>query len=304
MTVPYMQSSDVNPRRVGIAGFGKMGSAIAARLAESGFDVIVWNRDISRIQKAGFAYANSRCGLAKSCDVVISSLFDAEAVNAVYGGPDGLISCAEETLFIEMSTVSPDTQRALARDVANAGGRFVECPVSGTVAPARAGQLLGFAGGNDEDVEMARQTLQHLCRRIVHVGQIGAGARTKLAVNLPLIAFWQSFGEAMALMHDVSEEPSWLVDLFADTAGAPAVMKVKSDALVATLSGADTVPPAFDINTMRKDLQLALAEAQGMFPMPLAKSTLIAMDEASAAGWGERDCAWMPAYWARKAFSN
>jgi 3-hydroxyisobutyrate dehydrogenase len=298
-TVPSLEDESL-PARVGIAGLGKMGSGIAARLVETGCEVIAWNRDAARVREAGLDYANSPCALAEACQVVISSLFDAEAVRAVYDGPSGLIACAKDTLFIEMSTVSPDTQRELSLDVHAAGGRFVECPVSGTVAPARAGQLLGFAGGSDEDVALARPTLERLCRRVVHVGRVGSGARTKLAVNLPLIAFWQTFGEAMALMRDVSEDPSWLVELFADTPGAPAVLKVKSDALVATLSGQDTVPPAFDIDTMRKDLRLALAESAGSFPLPVAKSVLAAMDEASAAGWGRRDCAWMPAFWAQK----
>ncbi|MGF7149788.1 3-hydroxyisobutyrate dehydrogenase [Sphingomonas zeicaulis] len=294
--------ADAQGHRIGIAGLGKIGAAMAARLAERGCEVIAWNRDASRVQAAGLDYANSPCALADACHVVITSLFDIDAVKAVYGGSDGLTACATDTLFIEMSTVSPASQRRLSLEVAAAGGRFIECPVSGTVSPARSGQLLGLAGGSEDDVEAARPTLAHLCRRIVHVGEIGAGARTKLAVNLPLIAFWQSFGEAMALMRHVSDDPDWLVELFADTAGAPAVMKVKAEALAATLGGHDTVEPAFDIDAMRKDLKLALAEAAaGSFTMPVARSTLTAMDEASAAGWGRRDCAWMPAFWAGKA---
>lgn len=298
-----LNSSAIEHRtqRVGIAGFGKMGGAMASRLVETGCEVIAWNRDAARVREAGLDYANSPCALADACEVVISSLFDAEAIKAVYDGPEGLVACAQDTLFIEMSTVGPDTQRALSQELRAAGGRFIECPVSGTVAPARSGQLLGFAGGLAEDVELARPTLDRLCKHVVHVGDVGSGARTKLAVNLPLIAFWQAFGEAMALMRDVSGDPKWLVELFADTAGAPTVLKTKAPALVATLGGEDTVKPAFEIDAMRKDLRLALALARGSFPLPVARSVLAAMDEASAAGWGRRDCAWMPAFWAQKA---
>ncbi len=288
--------------RIGVAGFGKMGSAVAARLVETGCEVIGWNRDASKVQAAGLDYANSPCALADACQVVITSLFDADAVKAVYGGPEGLAACADDTLFIEMSTVSPEAQRVLSCQVAGAGGRFVECPVSGTVAPARTGQLLGLAGGSDDDVAAAKPILDHLCRRIVHVGPVGAGARTKLAVNLPLIAFWQALGESMALMRDVSRDPAWFVELFADTAGAPAVMRVKAEALAAALGDRDTVEPAFNIDAMRKDLRLALREAAaGSFSLPVARSALAAMDEASSVGWGRRDCSWMPAFWARKA---
>lgn len=278
-----------------------MGSAMAARLVDCGFEVIAWDRDPVKAERAGLDHASTPCALADACPVVISSLFDTDAVSTVYRGSDGLLASAEDTLFIEMSTVSPESQIALARDVAGAGGQFIECPVSGTVAPARAGQLLGFAGGAAVEVDAAEAILDHLCRRVVRVEPVGAGARTKLAVNLPLIAFWQALGEVMALMHDVSGDAAWLVELFADTPGAPAAMKVKAEAVTAALGLTGMVEPAFAIDAMRKDLQLAIDAASGSFPLPVATSVLAAMDEAAAAGCGDRDCAWMPAFWAMKA---
>jgi 3-hydroxyisobutyrate dehydrogenase len=280
--------------RVGIAGFGKMGSAMAARLVETGCDLQIWNRDSGRVAAAGFTPVATPRDLATRCDIVISSLFDAEAVEAVYSGPDGLIAGGVGTLFVEMSTVSPDSQRSIA-EMARAGrAAFIECPVSGTTGPARTGQLFGFAAGEEPDVDRARAVLQHLCRRIEHVGPVGSGTTTKLAVNLPLIAFWQAFGEAMALMKPLAKAPDWLVELFSDTADAPAVLKVKAAAVTATLAGDDTVEPTFEIDAMRKDLQLMLDEHRDL---PVAISALSAMDEASKAGWGKRDCAWMPAFW-------
>jgi 3-hydroxyisobutyrate dehydrogenase len=201
-----------------------------------------------------------------------------------------------------MSTVRPETQQQLVSAVEKAGGAFIECPVSGTTGPARTGQLVGLAGGDVAHIERARPVLAQLCRRIEHIGPIGSGATAKLAINLPLLAFWQSFGEAMALMRHLGKDSQWLVQLFSDTAGTPAVMKVKAGALVETLAGRDSVTPTFDIDSMRKDLRLMLAEAQaGGFPLPLASTISVAFDEAAAAGWGRRDCAWIPAFWANKA---
>lgn len=288
--------------RIGVAGFGKMGSAMAGRLAERGCEVIAWNRDLARVAQAGMDFANSPRALAEACPVVISSLFDEGAVKAVYGGPDGLVEGGTDTLLIEMSTVSPSSQRALANAVSTAGGSFIECPVSGTTGTARAGALLGFAGGAAGDVDRARPVLDLLCRRVVHVGPVGSGSRIKLAVNLPLISFWQSFGEAMAIIRPLNADPEWVVDVFGDTAGAPAVLKIKAADIAAALSGSDVVAPTFDIDSMRKDLRLALAEAaEGAVPLPVAQAVLGSMDEASGAGWGRHDCAWMPAFWARKA---
>ena len=85
--------------------------------------------------------------------------------------------------------------------------------MGGTTGPARAAQLLGLAGGEAADVDRARPVLGKLCRRVEHMGPVGAGASTKLAINLPLIVFWQSFGEALALIHHLGKDPDWMVQL-------------------------------------------------------------------------------------------
>lgn len=288
--------------RVGIAGIGKMGAAMAARLHETGAHVIVWNRSRDRAEATGLPVAETPRALADQTDVVISTLFDAPAVTAVYHGADGLIAAARDKLMIEMSTVRPETQQALAEAVRQAGGAFIECPVGGTTGPARAGQLLGLAGGDAADLARARPVLEKLCRRIEHMGPVGAGATAKLAINLPLIVFWQSFGEALALVRHLGKDPAWLVQLFAETAGGANVLKVKAESVAATLSGHDDVAPTFEIDAMRKDLRTMLEEAAASgIPLPVAAQTLTALDEASAAGLGGQDCAYVPAYWAKKA---
>ncbi len=288
--------------RIGIAGLGKMGAAMAARLRDTGADVTVWNRSRAKAEASGLGVADSPRDLAERTDVVISMLFDAPAVRAVYAGADGLLERASGKLFIEMSTVPPETQLSLADEVRQGGGTFVECPVGGSTGPARAGQLLGLAGGEGTDVERARPVLDKLCRRVEHMGPVGSGASAKLAINLPLVVFWQSFGEALALVRHLGKDPAWLVQLFSETAGGPNVLKAKAGALAETLAGRDTVAPTFDIDAMRKDLRTMLAEAEARgIALPVAGTTLTAFDEAAGEGWGGRDCAWMPAYWAAKA---
>lgn len=201
-----------------------------------------------------------------------------------------------------MSTVAPSEHVQLASAIARAGGKLLECAVGGTVGPARTGQLLGLVGGDSEDLERARPVLERFCRRVELMGPIGAGASAKLAVNLPLIVFWQAFGEAVAMMRDVDKDPEWLVDLFNETAGAANVLKLRSAAVAATLAGSDTVPPGFDIDSMRKDVGTMVRVArEGGLRIPVAQAALLALDEAVAAGWGPRDCAWVPAFWAAKS---
>ncbi len=114
-----------------------MGAAIAARLLETGEEVVVWNRSRDRAATSGLPIADTLRALAGQAEVIVSMLFDATALQEVYLGPDGLITAASGRLFIDMSTVRPGTQQTLGEQVRQAGGAFIECPVGGTIDPAR-----------------------------------------------------------------------------------------------------------------------------------------------------------------------
>ncbi len=289
--------------RIGFAGMGKMGAAMAARLAEQGQPPTVWNRTRARAEATGLAVAETPRALAEQSDLILTSLFDDAAAEAVFHGPDGLLAAGlAGKMIVEMSTLRPATQIALAEAVRAAGGAAIECPVGGTTGPARAGTLLGMAGGAAEDVARARPVLDLMCRRVEHVGDHGAAAALKLAINLPLLVFWQAFGEANALVRHLGLDPAWLVEFFADTSGAPTVLKNRGAAIAATLAGSEPGTVTFDIDSIRKDLSTMVAEAAARgVALPAASAALASFDQASAAGWGERDCTWLPAYWAATA---
>ena len=289
--------------RIGVAGIGKMGAAMAARLADVGQPPMVWNRTRARAEATGLVVADTPRALAEASEIIVTSLFDEAAANAVFHGTDGLLAAElGGKLVIEMSTLRPHTQVALAEAVAARGGRAIECPVGGTTGPARSGKLLGMAGGDAADVAWARPVLDQLCRRVEHIGPHGAAASMKLAINLPLLVFWQSFGEANALIRHLGLDSAWLLDFFGDTSGAPSALKVRAPALAATLGGKDPGPPTFDIDSIRKDMRTMLDEAASRgVTLPVTAETLACFDQASEAGMGERDCAYLPAIWATKA---
>jgi 3-hydroxyisobutyrate dehydrogenase len=160
--------------RIGVAGIGRMGGAIAAHLIEVGHEVTVWNRTADKVRPladAGAKVADTPSELAAQVEAVITILTNREALAAVFDGPDGLLAAdANGRLFIEMSTVRPQDQVTLAETVRARGGIFVECPVGGTVGPARQGRLLGVAGAAKEDFEKAKPLLDAMCRRVELVG--------------------------------------------------------------------------------------------------------------------------------------
>src|SRR6202045_467185 len=157
---------------VGVAGLGRMGAAMAARLAEVGYQVSGWNRSAEKAKPLAAVrgtIVETPAALAAGADTIITTLTDAAAIDAVYGGRDGLLSGpVEGRLFIEMSTVPPATEIALAAKVRAKGAAFVECPVGGTVGPARTGKLIGLMGAEEQDAVRARPLLEQLCRRLEH----------------------------------------------------------------------------------------------------------------------------------------
>jgi 3-hydroxyisobutyrate dehydrogenase len=288
--------------RIGVAGVGRMGAAIAARLMEVGHEVTIWNRSADKVKpltEAGAKVANSPAELAGEVDAIITILTNQEALAAVYEGPSGLLSGdVKGKLCIEMSTVQPHDEVALAEKVRAKGGMFVECPVGGTVGPARQGKLLGCAGGTKEDFDKAKPLLDQMCRRVELMGPVGAGSSMKLAINLPLLVFYQALAEAYVLCRHLKLDNTWLMEFLSDTSGGPNVLKNRGPFIAKPLDGKDPGAANFDIDLIRKDLATMIAEAkQRGASLPLVEKTLAIYDAAAKDGWGKRDGAWLPAYW-------
>jgi 3-hydroxyisobutyrate dehydrogenase len=288
--------------KIGIAGTGRMGAAIAQRLMNLGHELTVWNRTVDKTQPlavAGARVAATPFQAASFSETVITILTDAEAIDTAYHANDGLLSgSVAGKLFIEMSTVRPETEQRLATKIREKGATLVECPVGGTVGPARDGKLFGFVGGDAADVARARPLLEQMCRRVEHVGPIGAGASMKLAINLPLLVFWQAFGEALALCRPLGLDAARIVDIFADTSGGPNMLKGRAAALAAALQGKDVDPVTVEIDAMRKDLRTMVEEAQSLgTSLPVTSRALECYDEASRAGLGKGDITGIPVRW-------
>lgn len=293
--------------QIAVAGLGAMGSAIAERLITVGHRVTVWNRTAAKtapLAAAGAQVAQDPAAAAAPAEAVITILTDAAAIAAVYHGPHGLLSGAVAgKLLIDMSTVAPHVETALAARVQSQGAAFVECPVGGSTTPARAGQLLGLMGAAPSEAERARPLLEQLCRKLEHCGPVGTGSAMKLAINLPLMVAWQAYGEAFAIARDVGFPPQRLLALFVESNGANNGLKMRADKIVAMMENRDSGPTTFSIANAVKDLKTMLeaGSAKG-FALPATRATLAALEEASRAGLGAGDAARQAVYWSsRKA---
>ena len=291
---------------IGVAGTGKMGSAVAKRLLGLGRQVTVWNRTPQRagpLLDQGASWAATPAALASAVPIVITMLTDEAALDDVYFGEQGLLTGAvQDKLLIDMSTVKPAKQQEVGARVRAQGARYLECPVGGSVGPASEGKLLGFVGGAAPDLERARELLALLCRRVEHVGELGAGATMKLAINLPLMVYWQTLSEALSLLQPLGLDPARVVDILSDSSGGPNMLKVRGPVIAQALSGNASAPVSVNVATMRKDLLAMLDQAALQhYRLPLAALTLQTFEQAGEAGLDAADCTQLPVWWLHKA---
>jgi 3-hydroxyisobutyrate dehydrogenase-like beta-hydroxyacid dehydrogenase len=169
--------------RVAILGTGKMGGAMALRLAAVGHELALWNRTLERAKALGVGQVmTTPAEAAQKADLVISSLTDADAVRAAYLGENGAAKAAKDQVFVDMSTAGPDVEKVVGAAIERAGADFVEAPVLGSVGAVEAGTLIIFAAGHEAAVERARAVLKDL-GEVRRVGELGTASSLKLVAN-------------------------------------------------------------------------------------------------------------------------
>jgi len=291
--------------KIGVAGTGKMGTAIAARLKSVGHDLLVWNRTEAKAQAAmalGATWCPTARDLIQQSDIVICLLTNEQALDDVYFSANGLLSApAPGKLIIEMSTVSPDKQAVMAEKASKVGVKYLECPVGGSIGPAKEGKLIGFVGGSAEDLEIARPLLEQMCKRVEHVGNHGAGSMMKLAINLPLLVYWHTFAEALSLIQPLGLDPKRVVDIFSETSGGPNLLKTRGAFIAQSLIDGKSDTVNVTLNTVIKDLNAMKTHAQTLNrKLPLSELAMANFEASSKSGLGDADVAEHLVRWLKK----
>lgn len=292
--------------KIGIAGTGKMGTAIAARLKSVGHDLLVWNRTEAKASAAmalGATWCATPKDLIQQSDIVICLLTNEQALDDVYFSANGLLSAsAPAKLIIEMSTVSPDKQAVMAEKASKVGVKYLECPVGGSIGPAKEGKLIGFVGGSAEDLEMARPLLEQMCKRVEHVGNHGAGSMMKLAINLPLLVYWHTFAEALSLIQPLGLDPKRVVDIFSETSGGPNLLKNRGAFIAQSLIDGKSDTVNVTLNTVIKDLNAMRTHAQTLDrKLPLTELAMANFEASAQSGLGDADAAEHLVRWLKKS---
>ena len=185
---------------IGFIGLGTMGTPMALNLARAAVPLVVWNRTPERstpLGQAGAQVARDADDVFARCDTVLLMLENDIATDAVLGRGSALFADRiRGHCVVSMGTVSPEYARRLCDDVRNAGGRYVEAPVSGSRKPAEAGQLVGMIAGDPADIADVEPLLAPICKQVFACGPVPGGLQMKLAVNTFLITMVSGLAEA------------------------------------------------------------------------------------------------------------
>ncbi|NQF16626.1 NAD(P)-dependent oxidoreductase [Brevibacillus sp. HB1.3] len=270
---------------IGWIGLGNMGIPMASNLLAAGYDVRVWNRTPGKaapLVALGAKETATLSELVAQSDVLFTMVSDDEAVKAIYTGSDGLLSLpVQGKLAVDMSTISPDTSRFLAEQTKQAGLRFLDAPVSGSVGPAKEGKLVIMVGGERADYEIAKPMLDKLGKAAFYLGPNGAGTSAKLAINLLLGITVQGVSETLLFARSLGIGTEQMLDIISESAVGTPLVRGKAASILA-----DDYPAAFALKHMAKDLRLA---HEAGVSTPLAESVNATYRHALESGLGELD---------------
>jgi 3-hydroxyisobutyrate dehydrogenase-like beta-hydroxyacid dehydrogenase len=254
--------------RLGFIGIGNMGSRMAIRLLEHGYQVIAYNRRreaAEALLKYGATVAGTIAELASKADVILSSLTNDDVVKSVYADPQGVFAYVRSgSAIIEMSTILPATSRELYDLSREAGVNFLDSPVSGSTPSAEEGTLTLFCGGDEELFQAAQPIFSSIARQSFYLGGTGSGTAMKLVANTLLGVGMQAIAESVALGQKEGLDRHRLLEVLSHTA-------VIAPAHLGKLSRADAgdYSAQFAIRLMNKDFGLVLeTAAAAKVPMP------------------------------------
>jgi len=278
-------------RRIGIVGVGLLGSAVASRLLQRGFEVTGYDirpELLEALRPEGLRAAAGVAEASVAADAVLTILPSLETTDAVVRGPGGITETAPSgATLIQMSTISPELTRRLGEAAAAKGLGFLDAPVSGTSAMVARGDCTILAGGDPARVEACRLVFEAIARRTVYVGPVGMASLAKLVTNLLVALNTAALAEALVLGAKGGLDPAKMLEALAGTAASSRMMEIRGPLMVA-----GQFPPQMKLDLFLKDLRLMLDEGQRLgVPLPLTSTAQQLYTAAGAAGAGAQDLA-------------
>ena len=277
-------------RSIGYIGLGMMGGGMATHLLKSGYPVTVYDPNdqaIEAVLEFGAERGASPSDVAARSEIVVSSLPNPGIVEAVALGEGGIIHGAKPgTVYIDMSSIEPNTTRRVGAALAVRGVEMLDVPVGKGPPAAAKGDLTLMVGGDPRVVERVADVLDTLGSKRFYCGPLGAGVTTKLVNNLVSTAICALTGEAMAIGVKAGLEPEVLLAVMSNTAADSAHLR---NAIANRVLTGDFAP-TFKLSLAHKDLGLATALAGALgVPSLMGAAAYQLHALAMEAGLGDED---------------
>ncbi len=244
--------------KIGLIGTGLMGQALATHLLAENQPLMVYNRSLEKseeLQQRGAEVAASAQQVVEESDICLLFLSDAEAIQMVLDSVD--IAAFKDTLIIQMGTIAPEESRHFAELVRTQKGRYLECPVLGSLPEARSGKLILMAGGSEQDFKTALPILELIGKEPQHIGSVGQGATVKLAMNQLIAGLTASFALSLALVEKENIETEQFMKIVRDSA----LYAPTFDKKLSRMLERDFDNPNFPTKHLAKDTRLFLSVA-------------------------------------------
>ena len=243
--------------RVAFLGLGIMGRGMAANLAKAGHVVTVWNRTPGK-NVEGARVAATPAEAATGAEAVWMCVSDTEAVKQVLFAENGVEqSVREGMIVVDSSTISPFAEKEFAARVRERGADYVDAPITGSKIAAESGQLIFMVGGEAATIERLQPLFRAMGKDVRHMGELGQGQATKLAMNLMIALIYQGFAEALVLAGKLGVDPEKLLGLIQASMVRSGVVDYKAPFVLRR-----DFSPNFPLRLMHKDIRLMLDAAR------------------------------------------
>jgi 3-hydroxyisobutyrate dehydrogenase-like beta-hydroxyacid dehydrogenase len=274
------------PVAVGLIGLGNMGTAVAERLLDGGYELVVHNRSAAKAQALagrGAVVADTPAAVAERVDVVLTSLPDDAAFEAVAAS---VVAAARPgTVLVDLSTVSPTASARVAALAEAAPVEYLRAPVSGNPAVVRAGKLSFIVSGAPETFDRV-ETVIRAIGPTVHIVGNGEQARiVKLAINLMIAGLAQLMSEALVLGESAGIPRRVLLEVMQSSAAGAPFVAYKTEPLLR-----DDYSATFTTALMEKDIDLVLSAADDAgVDLPVARHMKALLRAAVDGGYADDD---------------
>ena len=274
--------------RIGFVGVGRMGSNMARRLKESGYEIsAVYDVNTAAAQalaqELGCQAAGQLKEVTKPSDVIITVVTDDKAMKNIYNG--GLLGRSKGKLFINCATVSPEVHVWVEAKAEKAGAQSLEACMASSITQAREGSLYLMCGGKPEAFDRAKPLLEKLSASMRFVGSAGKAAEVKALVNMVMNINTAGLAEGLALGNALGLDLAMLREVFSQTGANSRVLQTDGEDMQNREHSC-----FFSAAHAAKDSGIAvkLGKAQEL-NLPLAAATKKQYDRMVAEGLGELD---------------